>query len=166
MTYKGLRGYPERIPTHVYIWFPHFFELHNLLADITTFRPAVTKCIKFVNCHYERDMYERPPLHKDISSKDCSACRDYVDKMVDKAIWWFNVGTDKFIRMTFKNFWNDDVTFECCILWIKRVGILEVEIKVEEASEGEKIRRSFRVVCKNNFKVHYFRNLCDKYLLI
>lgn len=43
-------------------------------------------------------------------------------------------------------------TLECYIMWIKRVGILEVEMKVEETSGGENIRRSFRVVCKKLFQ--------------
>lgn len=144
----GVTGFPENIPTHVYIWFIHFFELSKLLQDMIqseTSNPGTSKkWIKFVKCHWERD--ERQPIHED-SSKDCSSCRRYVDEHDDLAIWWFKVGNDKFIRMTFKHFCNDDTIFECCIMWIKMFGMLEVELKVEAAAEGENIRRSFRVVC-------------------
>lgn len=130
----GLSGFPEKIPTHVYIWFQHFFELAELLNDVMKSETAPgtkKKWIKFAKCQYERDMYERKTVHKDISSKDCHRCRSYVNELPDKAIWWFNVGTDKCVRMTFKNFCYEDITFECCSMWIKIVGMMEVELKME-----------------------------------
>lgn len=150
MRAQGLTGFPEKIPTHVYIWFTHFFELSKLLDDMIKFEAlhpgTAKKWIKFVQCQWEREMYERVPVHSDIYSKDCSRCRSYVEELVDKAIWWFNVGTDKFVRMTYK-FCNDNTTFECSSMWVKIVGMFEVELKIEDSSEGVRLRRSFRVVC-------------------
>lgn len=111
---------------------------------MTKSQSATTKYIKFVKCHYEHDMYNRPHIHKDIYTRDCLSCRNYLENLIDKSIWWFQIEGGNFIRMTFKNFWNDN-TFECCCFWIKRFGMVEVELKIENASEGVN-RRSFRVV--------------------
>lgn len=126
----GVRVFPEKIPTHVYIWYSHFFELSQLMADMIkeeVKNPGSTKkWIKFVNCVLERDMYERPPVHEDIYSENCSKCRRYFEKFEDKSIWWFDIGYDKFVRMTFKNLGNNDTKFECSIFRIKTSGLLEV----------------------------------------
>lgn len=146
----GKSGYPEKNPTHVYISLQHFNELEQLLNDMMhnemEYPGNTKKWIKFVQCHWERDMYQREPVHTDVSSY--CPCRSYFDNLEHKAIWWFEFGTNKFIRMTFKEVSNDNMTFNCCLFWIKIFGLFELELKVENASDGEGIRRSFRVVCK------------------
>lgn len=149
----GVRAFPEKIPTHVYIRFTHFFQLSQLLADMIkteTLNPGSTnKWIKFVNCVLEIDMYQRKSLHKDIYSKDCFQCRRYFDSLVEKSVLWFDIGNDKFVRMSFTNFCNKDTKFECCILWIKVSGLLEVQLQVEDELVGCSIRRNFSVVCND-----------------
>lgn len=150
----GRTGYPEKIPTHVYISFQHFFELNELLNDLMrseTENPGTTKkWIKFIQCHWERDMYEREAvhLHSYFSNNSCDRCLSYVHHLDDKAIWWFELGTDKFIKVAIKNFVNDSFTFECCVSWIKIFGLFEVNLEVVSATEEAGFRRNYRVVCK------------------
>lgn len=152
----GSTGYPETIPTHVYIWFIHFFELSNLMADMARMErlmPGTTlKWIKFVKCIYERDMYLRQPVHDDVNSNDCSRCRAYLDNLKDKSMWWFDLNNDYLIRMTFKNFCYDETKFKCCMLWIKVTGTIEVELQIEHKSVGCPTRRNFRAVCLTNLR--------------
>lgn len=149
----GYRIFPETKPTHVYIWFTHFFELSELITDMVSaemLNPGSTnKWIKFVRCICERDMYQRQPVH---DSKNCSHCRRYFDKLENKSVWWLYIGNDKFIRLTFKDFIEEN-TFECCVSWIKKSGLLEVQLEVEDASVGCSIRRSFSVVRNYSYPV-------------
>lgn len=150
LTVLGLTGYPETIPTHVYIHFIHFFELNKFLDDMVkseSLHPGSTKkWIKFVRCHWERDMFQRERVHKEFYSNNCPRCRSYVEGLKDKSIWWFEVGGNKLLKVSFKNFFNEYTTFECCCLWIKIVGMMEVQVSIEGVAEGYDMRRSFRVV--------------------
>lgn len=160
MTVLGRTGYPENIPTHVYIHFPHFFELSKLSDDMIktdAYGLPTKRWIKFVECLYERDMYGRDSIHNDVYSKDCTRCRNYVDGLKEKAVWWFEIGKDKLLRMSFKNFFNDYTTFECCCLWIKIFGMVEVQLTIEDVAEGSRIRRNFRVVRSKEYFQSYFQ---------
>lgn len=150
MSILGRTGFPEKIPTDVYIWRQHFFELNDLLnnmIEVESLRPGITKkWFKYIECIWERDMYGRKSPHTDVYSEDCNKCRGYANQLVDKAIWWFNLGTDRFVRMTFRSSSNDIKTFKCCIFWIKITGLFEVELKVQSNLEEAGLMRNFRVV--------------------
>lgn len=147
MKVLGRTGFPEIMPTHVYIQFQHFFELHKLMEDMINYEtthPGITKYTKNVMCHYERDMYKRELVHKDMYSA-CCHCRNYVENLENKAVWWFDVGKNRSIRLTFKNFIIPN-SFECNLSWIKVVGTMELELKLESAMEEIGMRRNYRVV--------------------
>lgn len=141
----GRKGIPENIPSHVYITFPHFIELSKLLNDMIKVEVSdpgtAKKRVKFVECHWEYDMYLRQPIHSDVYS-NCIICRSYVDKLLERSSWWFRIGTEKFIKMTFKDCVNDK-TFKCSIFSIRTYGVLEVELTVESAKACAHIRRNF-----------------------
>lgn len=97
----GKTGYPENIPTHMYISFQHFFELNEFLNDVmeseTEYPGTTKKWIKFVQAQCEVDMYQRESVHADPSYTCCNRCRSYVNKLDHKAIWWFELGADRFV---------------------------------------------------------------------
>lgn len=139
----GRKGIPEKIPSHVYITFNHFIQLSKLLNEVIqveTCNPGATKKrFKFVQCHWEYDMYMRLNIH---SEETCSRCRNHVNKFPQRSIWWFRIGTEKFIRMTFKEFVNDS-TFMCSLFAIRTYGMLEVELRVESKEACIDLKRNF-----------------------
>lgn len=147
----GYPLFPEALPTHVYIWFIHFFELSEFITDMIsaeTLNPGSTnRWIKFVRCICEINMYQRQPVH---DYKPCFDCRKYFEQFQNKSIWWLYIGNDKFIRLTFKDF-IEEKTFECCVLSIRISGLMEVQLEVEHESVGCSIRRSFSVVCNESY---------------
>lgn len=87
-------------------------------------------------------MYQRRSIHTDVYSKTCLVCRNYVDNMQERAIWWFKIENEKFVKMTFKKSLND-TAFQCSTFSIVTYGVLDVELTVEIATASEHFRGHF-----------------------
>lgn len=147
MNVLGRKGYPEVIPSHIYISLDHFIELNKLLNDKVklelSYPGSTAKWFKWVRCHWEYDLYLRKGIHNSsfLNGTECANCRRFVSELKVRSVWWFEIGNGNYVRMAFKA--CEDTAFKCSMFSIRTYGTLEVELDAENSYDGEHLRRTF-----------------------